>query len=429
MYLSDLSPVNASNGNGPYEKDKANGQAVANDGPPLSFGAETFAKGLGVHAPSELTYNVSGLNYKRLKGKLGIADYIRSCNLATVVAKVYANNMLIYQSPVITNISQVENLDIELPQGTTEIKLVADQNTNGNSCDHFNWAEIRLSGLCQTDVEAPGVPSNLRVGNSGARQNATNNNITLLWDAATDNRDTELSYEVYLNKQYIGVTQATSYTINNVTSGMQEFVVVAKDDHGNKTMAEPLNQMVIGGPLPLQLTNFAVKTQNNNNVVSWETKTELGLNYFILERSHNAGPFIPIANIKANNTEYGNYNFTDQYKTEGANYYRLRITEQSGKQTLSNVIVAYNETKSISFIGPIYPNPIVGQELTLELLAGPGNWTLSLISENGRTVSESEMALQKGKNKVNLPSNLSAGVYFLSVKNGKNSIFRKLIIQ
>jgi len=60
-YLSDLEWNSASNGFGPTELDMSNGNRVRGlDGRPISLHGQVYAKGLGVHAPSELVYQLGG---------------------------------------------------------------------------------------------------------------------------------------------------------------------------------------------------------------------------------------------------------------------------------------------------------------------------------------------------------------------------------
>jgi hypothetical protein len=59
-YVSDLTWVSATNGHGPVEKDKSNGENLAGDGRTLTLNGVTYAKGLGVHAASEVVYNLGG---------------------------------------------------------------------------------------------------------------------------------------------------------------------------------------------------------------------------------------------------------------------------------------------------------------------------------------------------------------------------------
>ena len=55
-YLSAQRWVSASNGYGPVELDRSNGENLAGDGNPLQIGGITYATGLGMHAPAEVRY-------------------------------------------------------------------------------------------------------------------------------------------------------------------------------------------------------------------------------------------------------------------------------------------------------------------------------------------------------------------------------------
>ncbi|HEY8598318.1 MAG TPA: PQQ-dependent sugar dehydrogenase, partial [Thermomicrobiales bacterium] len=59
-YLSDQRWLSANNGWGPVERDRSNGDIGAGDGRPLTLGGAVYAKGLGVHATSEIRYALGG---------------------------------------------------------------------------------------------------------------------------------------------------------------------------------------------------------------------------------------------------------------------------------------------------------------------------------------------------------------------------------
>ena len=48
------------NGWGPVEKDRSNGEAGASDGEPITLNGVTYAKGLGAHAASDVRYALNG---------------------------------------------------------------------------------------------------------------------------------------------------------------------------------------------------------------------------------------------------------------------------------------------------------------------------------------------------------------------------------
>ena len=58
VYLSDLRWTYATNGFGPVELDRTNGEDAALDGAPIRLRGAAYDKGLGVHGPSLLRYRL-----------------------------------------------------------------------------------------------------------------------------------------------------------------------------------------------------------------------------------------------------------------------------------------------------------------------------------------------------------------------------------
>ena len=59
-YLSDLAWTSATNGLGPVERDKSNGEAAAGDGKTITLNGTTYPKGLGANANSDIRFNIAG---------------------------------------------------------------------------------------------------------------------------------------------------------------------------------------------------------------------------------------------------------------------------------------------------------------------------------------------------------------------------------
>ena len=76
VYLSDLTPTGTPvNGWGPYEKDRSNNEQAGGDGRVLTLNGVTYAKGLGVHAASDLRFRCAvGLHDLRRAGGRGRRD-------------------------------------------------------------------------------------------------------------------------------------------------------------------------------------------------------------------------------------------------------------------------------------------------------------------------------------------------------------------
>ena len=87
-FLSDLPFLSSTNGWGPVERDQDTGGNAANDGSPIVINGVSYAKGLGVHAPSEIRFNFAG-GYTRLRADLGVVD--TTGNNGSVVFQVFAD--------------------------------------------------------------------------------------------------------------------------------------------------------------------------------------------------------------------------------------------------------------------------------------------------------------------------------------------------
>src|SRR5207248_9867230 len=74
-YLSDLNWTSMSNGWGPVEKDHSNGDNQPGDGRALTIAGTTYAKGLGAHAASDVSYNAGGV-CNRFKANVGVDEEV-----------------------------------------------------------------------------------------------------------------------------------------------------------------------------------------------------------------------------------------------------------------------------------------------------------------------------------------------------------------
>ncbi|MEU6486846.1 sulfatase-like hydrolase/transferase [Streptomyces sp. NPDC046887] len=143
-YLSDLVWISAANGWGPVEKDTSNGKNAAGDGTPIAFGGTVYAKGLGVHAPSDLAYHLGGRG-GRFTALVGIDDFsARQSTAGATRALVHGDDRLLYISPVLTAASGPATVDLDV-RGVRVLRLVV-QDANGNSgFDHTSWALARVT--------------------------------------------------------------------------------------------------------------------------------------------------------------------------------------------------------------------------------------------------------------------------------------------
>ncbi|WP_442483264.1 NPCBM/NEW2 domain-containing protein [Aeoliella sp. SH292] len=141
IYLSDLPFEVINNGWGPVELDTSNGEAAAGDGNPITLNGVVYERGLGVHALSELVFDLGGGGYSRFLSDIGVDD--ENNPGGTVVFRVLADGVEVFNSGVMNNASATQTVNIDVA-GVTELRLIVDTAGDGNGSDHANWADARL---------------------------------------------------------------------------------------------------------------------------------------------------------------------------------------------------------------------------------------------------------------------------------------------
>jgi len=104
---------------------------------PLQIGARRYRKGIGTHAPSEITYPVNG-RYSRFFSVVGAAE-----RGGTVVFQVFGDDRCLFDSGPMHGLQSTKTVDVSL-SGVRILRLVVTDAGDGITCDMANWADARL---------------------------------------------------------------------------------------------------------------------------------------------------------------------------------------------------------------------------------------------------------------------------------------------
>lgn len=79
----------------------------------------------------------------------------------------------------------------------------------------------------------------------------------------------------------------------------------------------------------------------------------------------------------------------------------------------------------------LYPNPVSGKEVTLEIAdAKAGNWTYEITNITGQKVGAAQLNMQSGKATINLSQDAQPGIYFISLYlNGDLGAIKPLVVE
>ncbi|PYE55746.1 NPCBM/NEW2 domain-containing protein [Deinococcus yavapaiensis] len=140
-FVTDLGWSSATNGWGPVERDKSNGEWAGGDGRALSIRGQAFPKGLGTHAASTVTYNLGG-QCGAFTATVGLDDEVGG--RGSVSFQVFGDGALLYDSGRLTGTSAPLPIDVNVT-GKYELKLVVTNGGDNLDYDHADWANAKLS--------------------------------------------------------------------------------------------------------------------------------------------------------------------------------------------------------------------------------------------------------------------------------------------
>ena len=151
-FLSDLEPLTASSGYGPYERDRSNGERPAGDGQPLTIGGQVYPKGLGVHAASQLVYDLGG-QCSVFSAAVGVDDEIDRRGVGSVRFQVRGDDAVLFDSGVLTSADAPLPISLNVAN-RQRLTLIVSDGGNGPAYDHADWANAKVT--CA--VSAPPLP-------------------------------------------------------------------------------------------------------------------------------------------------------------------------------------------------------------------------------------------------------------------------------
>lgn len=131
--------------------------------------------------------------------------------------------------------------------------------------------------------------------------------------------------------------------------------------------------------LPIELYSFKGSKEDNGNLLTWVTLSEINSSHYIIERSFDGESFEEVGLVMAagNSTEKLDYSFMDYDRSEENNYYRLKQVDFDGTHNYHKVIVV-NGTSGNTLSRVIsYPSQVasslnvgftgIGSETTIEI--------------------------------------------------------------
>ncbi|HEY8893996.1 MAG TPA: T9SS type A sorting domain-containing protein, partial [Niastella sp.] len=219
----------------------------------------------------------------------------------------------------------------------------------------------------------------------------------------------------------------TSYT--TTLNGTYNMVLEFYEANGSNRVTFDMNAIV----LPIELLRFNGNLQNNQAHLYWTTTLNSNTELFTIEKSANGSVYTTAGQVKASagiKTATGvQYAFTDGVAFTGSQFYRLKMADQNGIVTYSEIITVRNNTNSEL---RIYPTVLhTGNQLVVESTKQQENITITITDMMGRPVMQQHLpVLNSQTTPIDLKNILLKGVYMVQVKNKEGVLLnQKIVVQ
>lgn len=172
---------------------------------------------------------------------------------------------------------------------------------------------------------------------------------------------------------------------------------------------------------------------NNNQVeLKWTSRPARLVEKFVVERSSDGIRFEPVFDrmAAADSNAITSYQGVDAHPMAGTSYYRVREIGKDGISKFTRKISINQGTVAGTVtINSVYPTTF-HNEITVDFESmGNEAVSITLISRDGKKAYQQNAQARFGKNTIQITgvSGLSAGLYFISITNGKSTATQKII--
>ncbi len=185
-----------------------------------------------------------------------------------------------------------------------------------------------------------------------------------------------------------------------------------------------------GSVLSLNLISFTAKVSNVNAIISWVSTNQQNANRFEIERSSaDLTLFTKIGIVPVNTNTSGNYSYTDLNAKSFINkgYYRLKIIDNNGRFTYSQIVFVNFDNDFALAIRPTIVT--LGQSLTLftGTTTNAKKYNGLLINQTGQIIKNWNAL--SGNSYIINTTNLSKGVYFIKIISTTETKTQKIVVQ
>lgn len=175
------------------------------------------------------------------------------------------------------------------------------------------------------------------------------------------------------------------------------------------------------GTVPIKLTNFSLSTtSSNSSLLKWVTYNEAASTTYTIQRSKDSRSFIDINTFTGSGNNINSYSYEDIFLQQGTLFYRIKITDATGKITYSETALIKNQ---FNLGVSIYPNPVESDfKITIPSQFLPA--TVTIYNTEGKPVHN----LTTLQPTVSVNKRLPKGIYAVRITGNNNSTVTQTLL-
>ena len=172
----------------------------------------------------------------------------------------------------------------------------------------------------------------------------------------------------------------------------------------------------------VSLLNFAVTNTGSKNAITWEANISSS-STFEVQRLVSGTEYKTIAFVLSSKEDnMSAFSFNDSKMVAGRNYYRLKITDETGKVMYSPV-AATGDMMGATQTAKLFPTVTAGSLSLVTTMEKDEVVSVAIVAADGRVISSNNLSLRNGSNTITLDTDyLTAGSYFVQVTNTQGNV-------
>jgi hypothetical protein len=364
----------------------------------------------GVDATVEIKFISPGISVDEIDAGSGYAEALQP----TLKVDPYTDGYLHMIFQFLVAGTSTPYTALEVPVSCIDVDGSADNDGLGNPL--YEYDEVDLGGGY---VDFSTVGGELTIQQSGSKFKGKN-----MWGVEYPGRDT--------------AAKAVMFTVVNVNVSSFE-VKVGVDNQSDASTYRLRSVYFKKFIYPFSVLSssqlFSFKGSNRLGKINldWSLTASNSVDEIELQKSYTGRDFSPIATFlnQVERQSAARYSYAD-LQTTPVVYYRLKLTNLSGKTEYSNILSFKTGSAEAAGDMKVYPTVVTGGQFSAAVTAhSKQESTLQIIDFSGRIVHQKKISLEQGANTflINDFNNSLKGNYVVIIKTDNQTQSGKIIIQ